>query len=245
MNRYKSIFIILLVFMVVLSIVCIRYDAVTADTAAGAPQSGLTLIIDAGHGGEDGGAVAPSGVYESTINISIAQKLEQIMGFCGVKTVMTRTSEDITYPDDAKTTHDRKVADQKNRLSIINRTENAVLISIHQDKFSSAQPFGAQVHFASTDGSEEFAHTVQKTLIEKINPENNRTEKRINDTIYLMNNVKCPAILIECGFLSNPAEAQLLQTEEYRLKIAAAIASGYIVSEDNLKKHYTGGLYEN
>lgn len=204
----------------------------------------ITLVIDAGHGGEDGGAVSVSGAYESTINLSIAQKLELIAGFYGVHTVMTRTSEDIEYPESAKTTRERKRADQKNRLELINSSKNAVLISIHQNKYTSSSPHGAQVLYSPTECSCEFANIMQELLISQLDSTNKRIAAEIEDNIFLMNNISCPAVLVECGFLSNPAEESKLLSPEYQVKLAMIIASSYFMQEDTFSEFYFGGTNE-
>ncbi|MDR3278483.1 MAG: N-acetylmuramoyl-L-alanine amidase [Oscillospiraceae bacterium] len=203
--------------------------------AAVAPPPRVTLVIDAGHGGEDGGAVSPGGARESVINLDVARRLYQLMGFFGMDAVMTRAAERIQYSESASTVRARKAEDQKNRLSLLRAAENAVLVSIHQNKYTSAGPFGAQVLFAPTGGSEEFAKEMQALLVSSLNPGNHRAAAKIQDSIYLMNNVKCPAVLIECGFLSNPTEEALLQTDAYRLKIAAVIAAGFLRSQPALR----------
>ena len=203
-----------------------------SESASGGTKKPLpTLIIDAGHGGLDGGAVSDSGVRESEVNLDIAKKLDLLMGFLGVRTVMTRDSEDIIYSESSNSIRKKKIEDMKCRVNLVNVTENAVLISIHQDKYPSGGPSGAQTLYARTDGSKERAENMQRFLISALNPENYRTVAPIPGSIYLMNNVTCPALLIECGFLSNQKEEALLATPQYRLKIAAAIAAGYLSFE--------------
>lgn len=202
------------------------------------------LIIDAGHGGEDGGAVSVTGEYESDINLAISQKLDLLAAFLGQRTVMTRESDDISYPDGANTTRARKVADQKNRVSLINSTQNAVLISIHQNKFSTSAPFGTQVFFAPTDKSEQFAVHMQELFVSQIDPQNRRTAVKIPKSIYLMNSIDCPAILIECGFLSNGNEARLLCDPSYQTKLAAVISGGFSSYRGNFSAKDIGGTNE-
>ena len=204
----------------------------SSELASGGMKRPLpTLIIDAGHGGLDGGAVSDSGVRESEVNLDIAQKLDLLMGFLGVRTVMTRDSENITYSESSNSIRKKKIEDMKRRVNLVNTTENAVLISIHQNKYPSGGPSGAQTFYAMMDGSKALAENMQRLLISALNPENYRTVAPIPGSIYLMNNVTCPALLIECGFLSNQEEEALLATPEYRLKIAAAIAAGYLSFE--------------
>lgn len=220
----------------------LRDDAIFLGMSAA--STGLTLVIDAGHGGADGGAVSLSGVKESEINFEIAAKLDQIMGFYGVQTIMTRTSESLDYSPNSNSIREKKVEDQNKRIQLINRTRNAVLISIHQNKFSDGSPFGAQVLFAPTNGSKEFAEYMQRLLISTLNTKNRRSAARVPKNILLMNHCSCPAILIECGFLSNSLEEKLLRTDAYRLKIAAVIAAGYLDNQDTLLDINSGGTNE-
>lgn len=134
--------------------------------------------------------------------------------------------------------------DQKKRLQLINSTDNAVLISIHQNKFPDGSPFGAQVLFSPTNGSEEFAKYMQTLLISSLNSKNRRSASKVPNNILLMNHIKCPAILIECGFLSNSWEEKLLMTDAYRLKIAAVIAAGFLDNEQTLIDLNSGGTNE-
>ncbi len=201
---------------------------------ASTENPGLTLIIDPGHGGEDGGAVSLSGAKESEINLDIALKLDQIMGFFGVQVVMTRDTEELDYSENANSIREKKVEDQNKRLRLINETENAALISIHQNKFPDESPFGAQVLFAPTDGSKAFAEYMQKAVINALNAKNRRAAAKVPSNVLLLNHIKCPAILIECGFLSNFEEERLLLTDEYKLKVAAVIAAGFIYNQDTL-----------
>ena len=189
----------------------------------------VTVVIDPGHGGEDGGAVSPDGVEESQINLAISQQVNDLLRFAGQRTVMTRT-EDVSICDEGlSTVRQRKASDIRNRVSIVNSTENAVLLSIHQNSLpSSAVTHGAQVFWNRQEGAEELAGVVQETLNAVINVGNEKQSKRIPDTIYLMKNVTAPAILVECGFLSNAGETAKLQEPSYQLKLAAAIAAGYL-----------------
>ena len=195
-------------------------------------------------GGEDGGAVSITGKKESEINLEISLKIKDILGLYGIIPTLTRETESIEYPSHADNIHAKKVADQKARLELINSTPNAVLISIHQNNFSSAGPFGAETLYSENIGSKEFAEGMQSLLIQHLNPENRRTASKISDSIFLMNNINCPAVLVECGFLSNPHEETLLKTNEYQIKISSIIASGYLSYESQLKKLYIGGENE-
>jgi len=213
--------------------------------ASAAAETGrLTVVIDAGHGGADGGAVSRDGTIESEVNIDIATRLDYILAFFGTPTLMTRTSEHLEYSEDADTIRKKKKEDQERRLQLVNGIGNAVLISIHQNFYPAAGPFGAQVLYAPTNGSKAFAESMQKLLIAALNTKNRRSAAKVQKSVWLMNHVSCPAILIECGFLSNPEEERLLMTDTYRLKIAAAIAAGYLAHESSLTEIYYGGANE-
>ncbi|MBQ6540529.1 MAG: N-acetylmuramoyl-L-alanine amidase [Oscillospiraceae bacterium] len=202
-----------------------RYESAPVFSAMGHDDP---VIIDPGHGGEDGGAVSPDGVYESDINLDVSLKLEQLMAFTGVRPVMTRSSRDIDYPDDADTIRKKKVYDQKTRVELINSLPGGVLISVHQNKYTDSGPSGAQVLFAATEGSGRLASVMESALAETIGTENVRSAKQISPDIFLMKNVSCPAVLIECGFLSNPGDRAMLVTDGYQLKLACGIVCGYL-----------------
>lgn len=195
---------------------------------APARSGGRTLVLDAGHGGEDGGAVSLSGVPESQINLAIVLRLDQLLGLYGQAPILLR-SEDISLHDDgAETLREKKVSDLRNRAAIVSETENAVLLSVHQNTFPDTQYHGAQVFFADTELSQPFAELTQELLRISLDPQNTRQSKPIPDSVYLMNHVSCPAILVECGFLSNTREEQLLLTGGYQTKLAAVLAASWL-----------------
>ena len=182
-------------------------------------RGGYTLVLDPGHGGADGGAVSVSGAYESGINLEIALRARQIAGFFGVDPVMTRESEELNYPDDAVTIRAKKVWDTKRRAELANSLEDAFFISIHQNKFTSAD----------TPGSADAAQILQSKLL-AVAPGNRQNATKIPDTVYIMNHISCPAVLIECGFVSNIPEAKKLEDPSYQTKLAAVIVGGYLES---------------
>ena len=188
----------------------------------------VTVVVDPGHGGEDGGAVSPSGVSESHINLAVAQRVSDLLRFSGQRTVMTR-SGDVDLHTEGSTMRARKVSDIHNRAELVNGVENAVLLSVHQNSLPSSNvTHGAQVFWNRQEGAEALAESVQTALNEVINPDNKKHTKRIPDTIYLMKHAAAPGILVECGFLSNAEETTRLQQPSYQLKLATAIAAGYL-----------------
>lgn len=195
-----------------------------------APQrSGGTIIIDAGHGGADGGAVSQNGVVESRLNLQIAKKIYEMFAFVGQPTVMTRTGEDGLYNPDSHTIRQKKVADTRNRVDLINGYESATLISIHQNSMPNApKVHGAQVFFNTKEQARVLANSIQAALNGCINEGNEKTETAIPKSVYIMSHVNCDAVLVECGFLSNAEEVQFLQQDDYQRKLAAAIVCGYL-----------------
>ena len=192
---------------------------------------GPVLIIDAGHGGADGGAVAEDGTVESSINLAIAQKLELLSGLFGVETVMTRESEDIAYPDEADTIAKMKRADQNARVNLINSIPDGVLISIHQNYYPDSRPSGAQVLYAATDGSQELGEIAHTAITASLCPDSRRVAAPVSSEIYLMRSVHCPAILVECGFISNAEELLKLKNSVYQNEIAALLLTSYLQYE--------------
>lgn len=190
--------------------------------------SSHTIVIDAGHGGADGGAVSVSGASESTLNLAVAKRLDAVLGFCGVPSVMLRDEDVMLSDPGGKTMRERKVSDLHNRVKTVNQVENAVLISVHQNSFTDQRYSGAQVFFAPTPESQAFAESTQELLRICLDPDNGRQAKPIPQTVYLMNHISCKAILVECGFLTNPEEDRLLQTPVYQLKLAVTLAGAYL-----------------
>lgn len=189
----------------------------------------VTVIIDAGHGGEDGGAVSADGlVPESRLNLSIALRVNDLMRFSGQSTAMTRT-EDVSIHTEGDTIRARKASDIRNRVTMVNETESTVLLSIHQNSLpSSPVTHGAQVFWNQQPGAESLANAVQDALNTVINPERPKQSRPIPDSIYLMKHAAAPAILVECGFLSNTEDIAKLQEPAHQIKLAAAISAGYL-----------------
>lgn len=188
------------------------------------PLSGYkTVIIDAGHGGVDGGATSCTGVLESHVNLQIARKLDDLLHLLGIRTIMTRI-DDRSIHTKGETIAAKKVSDLKERVRIINETDNSLLISIHQNYFSDNRYSGAQVFYAEATGSKELATQLQNRMIEALNPNSNRACKKA-DGIYLMEHINTCGILVECGFLSNPKEEAKLLSHEYQKQLCCVIAS--------------------
>ena len=202
-----------------------RVRALSVQAAAMAEQgSAYTFIIDAGHGGEDGGASTADGVAESGINLAVAQRLDAMLVLLGQKTVMVRTRDEAVYDPGCKTFSEKKVSDLHNRAKLVNETPGAFLISIHQNQFDETKYSGAQVFYNAQEPSRQLAEALQAALAGALDSGNHRQAKSAQDTVYLMRAVRAPALLVECGFLSNPEEARRLQEPDYQKKLALAIA---------------------
>lgn len=196
--------------------------AVTAIAEAQPIDRSLVVVIDAGHGGEDGGATSCTGVLESQINLEIALRLNEMCHLLGYETKMIRTT-DVSVYTQGTTLAAKKASDLKKRVQLVNETENALLISIHQNTFSDSRYAGAQVFFANTPGSQELAQLLQHHVA-KMDPGNHRRAKPA-DHVYLMQHIQRTGVLIECGFLSNPDEEAKLRSDEYQKKLCAVIVT--------------------
>lgn len=187
-----------------------------------------SIILDAGHGGEDGGAVSLSGEKESQINLEIVKKMDQMLGLLGEAPLLLRQEDLSLHDDSAVTLREKKVSDLKNRVEAVSCQPTAVLVSIHQNSYPEPKYCGTQVFYAPTGGSEQLAEQIQHAVVRHLQPENTRKVKQIPESVYLMNHVKNTAVLIECGFLSNPAEEILLQNSGYQQKLAMVLAAALV-----------------
>ena len=189
----------------------------------------VIVVVDPGHGGEDGGAVSPGGVEEGGLNLAISLRLNDLLRFAGQRTVMTR-SEDVSTADEGlDTVRQRKSSDLKNRVALVNGLESAVLLSVHQNSLpSSVVTHGAQAFCNRQDGADVLAESIQAALNTGINAGNEKNPRQISNDIYLMKNITAPGVLVECGFLSNEEEDKLLNDESYQRAVAYAIFKGAV-----------------
>ena len=188
-----------------------------------------TIVIDAGHGGADGGAVSSDGTKEDAINLAIAQKLNEMLSCMGINTVMTRNDENSIHSATAKNLRQQKVSDIHNRMDIMNSTDNALFVSIHQNFYNDSSLWGTQVFFSGNNPeSENLAKNIQSRVIGLLEPENDRVVKKSGSSIYLLYKATKPAVLVECGFLSNPSETAKLKDEDYQSQMAFSIMCGIL-----------------
>lgn len=186
------------------------------------------VILDAGHGGFDGGAVAPDGTLEKDLNLQIAQNLRDLLVPMGFEVIMVRDGDVATDDPNAVTIRQRKNSDLRNRLKLTEKYTNSVLLSIHLNKFEQSQYSGAQVFYGpGQEDSKLLAECIQESIKAQLQPENTRAVKKGTKDTYLLYNAKIPAVIVECGFLSNSAELQKLKDEEYQKKMAFSILLGF------------------
>jgi N-acetylmuramoyl-L-alanine amidase len=182
------------------------------------------VVIDAGHGGEDGGAVGTNGIYEKDLNLQIAWILNDLLRANGIETVMTRSEDILLYDRNSNYQGQKKVQDLAIRRKIAETYENAVFVSIHMNAFPQHQYHGLQVYYSpNSSESKDLAIHIQSLTKELLMPKNNRSVKTSGGNIYLLDRLQCPAVLVECGFLSNPEECAKLSSEEYKQQMALSL----------------------
>ena len=186
-----------------------------------------TVIIDAGHGGFDGGAVASDGTVEKDINLNIALTAEKLLRFNGFSVIMTRTEDTATEDDSSAGIAVRKKSDLKNRLALMSKYPDSIYVSIHLNKFTTSAASGSQVFYAKNqDDAETLGKCIQNQIVALLQPENQRVIKPGTNSVFLLDRATVPAVIVECGFLSNHRELELLKNTEYQTKLAFAISAG-------------------
>ena len=187
-----------------------------------------TIVIDAGHGGEDGGAVSDSGVLEKDINLSIANDTSALFYMLGFDVTQTRTT-DIALDNGEDTIRKRKVSDMKKRLEIFNSSEENTVISIHQNKFSESKYHGTQIFYSPNNPkSKQLADSIKYSVKGLLQPDNERECKKADSGIYLLKNTNNPAVIVECGFISNGEECKNLLDSQYQKQMAYSITAGFL-----------------
>ncbi len=181
-----------------------------------------TVILDAGHGGEDGGTSSAGGILEKDVNLDVAKKLCDLLTLSGYTVVLTREDDRLLYKEDIR--DKRKAQDLRTRVEVAEAHPDAIFVSIHQNSFPIEKYSGLQVYYSPNDAdSEKLARSVRDVVRTYLQPENTREIKRADSKIYLLDRIKNPAIMVECGFLSNVAEAERLGDEGYRMQLASVI----------------------
>ena len=227
--KIKIRFILSLILVLVFSVLTLgtKYVIDKKAISASADKPSYTVVIDAGHGGVDGGTSSSDGTLEKDINLQIAQKLNNTLQAFGIETVMTRTEDVSIHDDSAKTIRQKKISDIKNRLNIINNTDNAIYLSIHQNHYSDSRYSGTQIFYSKNNSaSKQLAEKIRLPVITYFQNDNTREIKQSGSEIYLLNNAQVPAVMVECGFMSNQSETELLKNENYQQKLAFMLAVG-------------------
>ena len=194
------------------------------------------VFANASHGGFDGGAVAGDGTVEKDINLNISLTLAKFLKQNGFRVIMTREADVSTEDTDSPQIASKKKNDLKNRLKLMSDYPDAVFVSIHLNKFTTSSAFGSQVFYSKSDESAVLADKIQKAIVSLIQPDNTRVNKQATSSTYLLYNATVPAVLVECGFLSNASELALLKQPDYQNKMAFSIYTGileYFKEKDN------------
>ena len=191
-------------------------------------ETGRVIIIDAGHGGEDSGAIGVNGAYEKNINLAIAMIMGEELINRGYTVVYTRTEDKMLYLPEENIKGMRKISDLKNRCKVTEQYEDSILVSIHMNSYGASKYSGLQVYYADADSdSERLAAKIQNAVRQELQPDNKRQIKN-GSSLYLLENAKGTAVLIECGFLSNEIECEKLSQKEYQKQLSFSIICGII-----------------
>lgn len=229
--------ILIYVITILLASLCLGIAACTSGELY-APHSAIetmtrprysTVIIDAGHGGEDGGASSRSGLLEKDVNLALAFILKEKLEALGVNVVMTRCEDKLLYDRNADYNGRKKKLDMAARQKIIEDYDDCIFVSLHMNAFPDSRYSGLQVWYSDNHAdSRTLAETIQGGVIASLQPENNRKIKSAGTSIFLLDKANCPAVLVECGFLSNVAEAARFESDEYRSSLCACLCDSII-----------------
>ena len=228
-TKFSAVTLSFSVFVILLGTLFTGTDDNSKATAGDADRKGSIIVIDPGHGGEDGGAVALDGTVEKDLNLEFSKTLDSLCGFLGINSVMTRDTDTLLY-DKYGDLNDykgkKKVYDLKNRLRFTEEQgEEAIFVGIHMNKFPSEKYSGTQVYFSPNNArSQTLAQNLRDTVTQNLQPKNEREIKKAGSSIFLLKRLTVPAVLIECGFLSNEAETARLKSTEYKKEFSLTTA---------------------
>lgn len=226
----KKRLVILGIFLLLVISICVIMqfkEPETKETVA-LPVSNKVIVVDAGHGEPDGGAVSSNGISEAEINLKIALKLQNLLEQSGATVILTRSDENGIYDLDKETLKQKKVSDIKNRVKIGNSSSADIFISIHLNKIPQQQYSGWQTFFKKDcENGKKLATAIQENLKQAVQKENDRVPMKI-DNVYIVKNVEIPLTIVECGFLSNTEEEKQLQDDNYQNRLAWGIYNGII-----------------
>ena len=231
-NRKIQLLILFLFFSLFIVIICLSSEKFikSKDTNSDMPvNEAITFIVDPGHGGEDGGTSSKSGILEKDINLSISLNLKELLNLAGFNVIMTRDKDQLIYDEHLQTMRQKKVSDIRNRMKLIEESPNPILISVHQNHFENSEYCGTQVFFSKNNPqSKLLANSIQYTVKEMLQNQNDRGIKSTGSEIYLLYHARIPAVMVECGFLSNESETALLKNEKYQSKMAFSVLCGIL-----------------
>jgi N-acetylmuramoyl-L-alanine amidase len=219
LKRYAYIYCYVLSFFLIVAAM-IRHSVQTVSSQQDL-SSQIRIVIDAGHGGIDGGTTSVSGVLEKELNLQIAQRLEKLMLLLGHKPIMTRTTGE-SVATEGETIREQKRSDLQNRVELVNQSSHTILVSIHQNHYPDSKYTGPQIFYADDEISRSLAQQLQQTMNAALST---RRETKKADGVYLMSHINCPGILVECGFLSNHEEDARLQTPQHQKVLCCLIAA--------------------
>ncbi|MDO4990054.1 MAG: N-acetylmuramoyl-L-alanine amidase [Eubacteriales bacterium] len=198
-----------------------------------APQNtSATLVIDAGHGGIDCGALGHDGTRESDLNLAIALKLRALAELYGQDNLMIRQDDSTKSDTEAYSEH----RDLECRTELTNTARNPVYISIHQNTYPTGQPSGPQVIYAVAEGSRELGTMLQANLLRSLYPDCRRVAEPVTKRLYVLSHVNCPAVLVECGFMSNMIDLQRLKDSSFQVGLAAVLMGSFLQYRANTER---------
>lgn len=225
--KKSNITLIILIFLLSIAVYSLNLGEEAATPASSVSTLG-TVIVDAGHGGEDPGKVSSyTGVNEKDLNLSIAKLLASQLEEAGYRVIMTREEDKLVYREGTTDITDKRKQDLTRRKEIMDNSGADIVVSIHLNDFSQSKYYGAQVFYPpNSEKSKLLALSVQKSLREDVDPSNKREALVKSTPIVILRNLKTPTIVVECGFLSNQQEEQKLRSEQYQQRVAKAIKTG-------------------
>jgi len=215
-------------FLVCFLVITLTFNAnnIAVPTGSGVDDGQRTIILDAGHGGIDGGAVGVHGELEKDINLAIVKNLQHLLEFSGYNVILTRDSDRSMHSDGITGIRNQKVSDMENRKAVVDAYPNSLFFSIHQNRFTDSRYYGAQMFYTTQNSDNHRLAQILQDNFAKLQTSNEREIKIIDNDLYLFKSTKQPAVLIECGFLSNPEEAVKLNDPDYQKKVAFTIYKG-------------------
>lgn len=214
---------LLMAIVLILAAVLMSTQSAVFTGSGKAEKKSWTIVVDAGHGGADPGKIGVNKAKEKDINLSIAKKLQKLLEKKGIKVIMVRETDKGLYEEGS---NGKKVQDMKNRCALIDESAPVCTVSIHQNSYHEESVKGAQVfYYQHSEEGKELAECLQKHMIEGLDKTNKRKAKA-NDSYYLLRKTSTPTVIVECGFLSNWEEAEMLVTEKYQKKVAKAVCNG-------------------